>query len=255
MRQIGVALNNYHNDHGTFPPAYLADKNGKPQHSWRVLILPYLAERALYEEYNFDEPWNGPNNSKLLDRMPPMYRYPSPFRDTKERTGACFVAVVGPETAWPGKTARKFADLRDAMYQTALLIEYDNESIPWLEPRDLEMDEALELLASGKPTGYYHSENFFYQDFVGRSVLFADGSTRTFDRGGSQSVWSAMLGVNDGVGWDPGDLDGPSTNASRLRVANCLRLAMLVLLTFFPLPWVWLNPTPTARPLATGGPE
>jgi hypothetical protein len=41
LKQIGLALHNYHRDHGTFPPAYVPDNNGQPSHSWRVLILTY----------------------------------------------------------------------------------------------------------------------------------------------------------------------------------------------------------------------
>ena len=66
LKQIVLALQSYHQANGCFPPAYIADKNGKPMHSWRVLILPYLDRNALYKAYNFSEPWDGPNNKKLL---------------------------------------------------------------------------------------------------------------------------------------------------------------------------------------------
>ena len=35
-------------------------------HSWRVLLLPYLDRSDLYKAYDFTEPWDGPNNRKLL---------------------------------------------------------------------------------------------------------------------------------------------------------------------------------------------
>ena len=55
MRHIGIALQNYHDTYKSFPPAYVADENGRPMHSWRVLILPFLEENGLYEKYDFDE--------------------------------------------------------------------------------------------------------------------------------------------------------------------------------------------------------
>src|SRR5688500_8670454 len=58
--QLGIALHSYHDEYGSFPPAYVADANGKPMHSWRVLILPFIEEQALYQRYRFNEPWNGP---------------------------------------------------------------------------------------------------------------------------------------------------------------------------------------------------
>jgi hypothetical protein len=68
-----LAVANYVEEHGHYPPAFLADENGKPMHSWRVLILPYIEERELYKQYKSDEPWDGPSNRKLASRMPRMF--------------------------------------------------------------------------------------------------------------------------------------------------------------------------------------
>ena len=65
LKQIGLAFHNYHDSYGCLPPAYIPDGNGQPMHSWRVLILPFVEQSPLYDQYDFDEPWNGPNNSKL----------------------------------------------------------------------------------------------------------------------------------------------------------------------------------------------
>lgn len=40
LTQISLALYQYEQHNGAFPPAYVADQNGVPMHSWRVLILP-----------------------------------------------------------------------------------------------------------------------------------------------------------------------------------------------------------------------
>ena len=76
-KQICFAILTYQSAYGHFPPAYIADENGTPMHSWRVLILPFLEQRALYDQYDFDEPWNGPNNLKLANKMP--YSFADPF--------------------------------------------------------------------------------------------------------------------------------------------------------------------------------
>ncbi|MEZ6114117.1 MAG: DUF1559 domain-containing protein [Pirellulaceae bacterium] len=62
LKQIELALHNYHDTFKSFPPAYIADANGRPMHSWRVLILPFMEQRELYDQCRFDEPWDGPNN-------------------------------------------------------------------------------------------------------------------------------------------------------------------------------------------------
>ena len=71
LKQIGLAFHNYHDAHKTFPPAYIPDKDGKPMHSWRVLILPYLEQQALYKRYNFDEPWDSPGTWPSPTRSSP----------------------------------------------------------------------------------------------------------------------------------------------------------------------------------------
>src|SRR5262245_23624397 len=65
LRQIGIAVHEYIDHWKCFPPAYLADAAGRPAHSWRVLLLPYLGYEELYKQYDFNEPWDGPNNSRL----------------------------------------------------------------------------------------------------------------------------------------------------------------------------------------------
>jgi hypothetical protein len=77
LKQIAMALHCYHQQYGMLPPAYLADATGRPMHSWRVLLLPFLEAQSLYDQYDFREPWNGPNNSKLLTKMPYFYSCPS----------------------------------------------------------------------------------------------------------------------------------------------------------------------------------
>ena len=65
LKQIGLALHNYHDTYGSLPPAITRGPDGKPWHSWRILILPWLEQQDIYDRYRFDEPWDGPNNRKL----------------------------------------------------------------------------------------------------------------------------------------------------------------------------------------------
>jgi len=88
LKQIALAFHNYHDTYRTFPPAYIPDEDGNPKHSWRVLILPFLEQRALYEQYNFDEPWDSPNNrivgNASIPTMP-VRRTRQPVRGLRRR--------------------------------------------------------------------------------------------------------------------------------------------------------------------------
>src|SRR5262249_19251820 len=77
LKQIGLAMHDYHRAHGTFPPAYSTSPDGKPLLSWRVHILPFLGQKALYDEFHKDEPWDSEHNKTLISRMPAVYTCPS----------------------------------------------------------------------------------------------------------------------------------------------------------------------------------
>lgn len=146
--QLDVALRNYHAHKGHFPPAYIADASGKPMHSWRVLLLPYLECRHLYDAYDFNEPWDGPNNSKLINQMPDVYQ-----AETEKRTGVftCFVLITGQGTAFPGSGTTSLADITDGPENTILATEITQSNVPWTEPRDIDIDrDGLGVNVPGK---------------------------------------------------------------------------------------------------------
>ena len=130
VKQIALALQSYETVNGCFPPAYIADKNGKPMHSWRVLILPYLEEDALYKAYDFTEPWDGPKNKKLLATCPKEFVCPSdPRLNTSGGTAVNYVAVVGRNAAWAGAKPRKLADFTAGLSSTVMLVEVADSGI------------------------------------------------------------------------------------------------------------------------------
>ena len=137
LNQLQLALHNYHEMYRCFPPAYLADATGTPIHSWRVLILPFIEEKSLYDAYRFDEPWNGPNNLKLADRMPQIFHIPSEPASTALTN---IVAIVGPGTAFPGSKCTRMEEYADGLDNTILLVETAASRILWLEPNDLHVE-------------------------------------------------------------------------------------------------------------------
>lgn len=137
LNKLCGALMRYHGIHGELPPAYVSDSNGKPMHSWRVLVLPqlgYPTAKRLYDAYNFDEPWDGPNNLKLANKMPEVFHSKSEPDSTMHTN---IVAIVGPGTAFPGSTSSKLDYFTDGRENTILLTEITKSDIVWTEPRDL----------------------------------------------------------------------------------------------------------------------
>jgi len=136
LKQIALALQSYYQQYGVLPPACVADANGRPMHSWRLLILPFLDQQSLYDQYSFREPWNGPNNSKLLNRMPACFACPSRFTSPTNLTS--YVTITGPGTMFPGLAPVKRADITDGGRTTIMVVEVTNTKIPWMAPIDLD---------------------------------------------------------------------------------------------------------------------
>jgi hypothetical protein len=151
LKQIGIGLHNYLEEYKTFPPAMMTDENGRPMHSWRVLLLPYLDQQIAYDRYDFNEPWDGPHNRKLLSEVPQVFACPESYDQDGHRHLTSYLAVAGSQTALPDLRGNKIGDFKDGSSNALLLIEYTASDIPWTEPRDLTLDNAVRILTAREP--------------------------------------------------------------------------------------------------------
>lgn len=132
--QIQLALFQYEADYGQLPPAVVHAGDGRHPHSWRVLLLPYLSRSDLYEMYNFNEPWDGPGNRILIERMPSTYAL-SDAEAASGRSG--ILAVTGENTV--------FGAINPMVPQedTVVLIEARNMAPLWTMPKDVTKEELV----------------------------------------------------------------------------------------------------------------
>ncbi len=191
LRQIGLALHNYHDTYGSLPPAYVADADGKPIHSWRVLILPFMENKPLYDKYRFDEAWDGPNNSKLHGEIVHVFSCPSqPGR--QRRTDTSYVVVSGPVTAWPGDKPVKLSEFTDGTSNTILVVEIANSGIHWMEPRDLQIDEMPMSVGTSMTQGISsHHPNVVM-------AVYADGHTQALTKNTPPEILRALFTIASG---------------------------------------------------------
>ncbi|TWU08038.1 DUF1559 domain-containing protein [Stieleria varia] len=184
LKQIGLAMHNYHATYNHLPDAAIRDENGKPLLSWRVAILPFIEQNALYEEFHLDEPWDSPHNIQLIDKMPQVYTDPSlPL----ENGLTVFQALVGESLMFDPEGASKFRDITDGLSNTLMVVETDaSQAVQWTQPADVEinMDDPISQM------GHIHQGGFH--------GLFGDGAVRFMTHTIDVDLFKALLTKNGG---------------------------------------------------------
>jgi prepilin-type N-terminal cleavage/methylation domain-containing protein len=92
LKQIGLALHNYHDANGNFPPGHRLTYTGSAQvyyTNWAILLLPYIEQDNLYRQYNDLLPNIDPANKFVREQFVATYVCPSDVNKNK---------VLVPET-------------------------------------------------------------------------------------------------------------------------------------------------------------
>lgn len=240
LKMISLALQNYHDVNGSFPPACVVNENGTPLYSWRVLLLPQLDQQALYNAFDLSKSWDSLENRKLLQHMPSGYACPSHFDRKENPTTTSYVAVVGPRTPWSYERTIRSSEITDGTANTVMVVE-SRTPIPWTAPRDLTREEVISLWKINDIDQFngHRSEDQFQEKFHGWSVGFADGRVGSTGLGVDRKLATNVLTIDDGQSTDE-DLFARFENPDvRTKWGNVLLLAICVVLTALPLPWVW----------------
>jgi hypothetical protein len=212
LKQIGLGIHNYNDATNELPGnSYGAD--GKPLLSWRVHILPYVEYDNLYKQFKLDEPWDSPNNMRLLSQMPVVYLSPTDPRGSTNKTyyrgfaspGAIFekranrnpagAVIGGPAFEFKKKDAFNLGALKDLPSETLLLVEA-GDPVEWTKPDDLDASPGKPFPKLG---GVPWKSNRV-------QVLMADGTTRQIRPDLPETTLRALVTHSGGEtippGWD-----------------------------------------------------
>jgi len=187
LKQMALAMHNYHSTYNAFPPAAIGDKDGKPLLSWRVAILPFVEQDNLYKQFRLDEPWDSEHNKKLIAQMPPLYATPEP--DGKEPktkpTTTHYRVFHGPGAAFEGTKGTTIASFTDGTSLTILIVEA-TDAVTWTKPEELPFDPKKDL----PKLGLKDAEKF--------NVAIADGSVRSLKKTIDKVTLKALITRNGG---------------------------------------------------------
>ncbi|MDR1480719.1 MAG: DUF1559 domain-containing protein, partial [Planctomycetaceae bacterium] len=142
MKNLLLAIHNYYDAYKKIPLAVTVDANGKPLHSWRVMLLPYLENYALYQSIRLNEAWDSEHNKQFHDKMPDMFKCPSNTKGNP-KSDTVYCMVVGEKSA--GRANGKnltFGNLTDGLSNTIAIVERQTP-VCWMSPEDVTFDDAV----------------------------------------------------------------------------------------------------------------
>ena len=208
LKQIAIAFHNYHDEHGHLPPAYSVDEEGKPLHSWRVLMLSYLFDgfhpipeyQKLYEQIRLDEPWDSEHNRQFHTQVPLIFRCPSAPDDGRCKScglgygpvegGANYSVVYGAETPFTGSEPKSFEDMKDITSNTIFVVER-RARVNWMDPsREIPFETACKgINVDAMGISSYHEGVVL--------AAFGDGRVQTISSRVDNEMLRALLSVEN----------------------------------------------------------
>ncbi|QDU89106.1 hypothetical protein Pla175_24920 [Pirellulimonas nuda] len=190
LQQLTLAMLNYESTHRRLPAAASHDDRGAALLSWRVHLLPFLGETALYDRFRLDEPWDSPHNKPLLAQMPDAYRASSDAAGDGATT--TFQVPTGEGTVFAGPQGANLRRIVDGTSNTILLLKVEAaKAVPWTKPQDIAVDLGTLVVKTV----------FGDSDWVDAAMV--DGSPRSFPRTLGDERLGRLLQPNDGqpVDW------------------------------------------------------
>ncbi|MEI6540007.1 MAG: DUF1559 domain-containing protein [Planctomycetota bacterium] len=182
LKNIALALHNYAaKNHGVLPPTYTVDSAGKPLHSWRTLILPYIDYEDLYKNVDLSKSWNDPANAEVFKAYVKVYHCPS--SETAENY-TTYLAIVAPNGCFRPTEPNVLA-MTDSAAEKLMVIEMAaSQAVPWMSPLDADEQMVLEI---GVKTASAHLGS--------TNVAFVDGSVSALDNSSSAIERRAMISI------------------------------------------------------------
>jgi len=190
LRQLSLASHNFASNYQRLPSGDGPVRPGGPAVSWRVKLLPFIEEGNLYEQYNFDEPWDSENNMKVAKHMPATFMNPQSTAQegfTVYRGVGGVSGVMGVDDK--GKSVRRtFGEITDGTSNTIMFVECpDHMAVPWTKPDGgIDPEKASPQQLQGNFSG-------------GFNVSFCDGSTYFIASSLGTETFKALLGFDDGI--------------------------------------------------------
>lgn len=199
LKQIGLALHNYHEMYSIFPASGISI----PSISWRTQLLPFIDYEQLYfEKYDHEQAWNAEVNLPVAQRQIPNYYCPTRWRrndkDEQGRYYTDYVMLNGDGAFSLPNNPIRSQHVTDGLSNTLAVTEASGLNIVWTEPRDAETDsQPIGINLAGDE--YSESRGIASSRHPnGAHVLFADGAVKLLDENIDPQVLKALTTIDGG---------------------------------------------------------
>ncbi|WP_406694866.1 DUF1559 domain-containing protein [Singulisphaera sp. Ch08] len=169
LKQMGLALHNYHELSASLPPGGTFDPQGRAHHSWQSLILSQAENHVVYNQINFDLPWNDRVNTTSFRTVVSFYLNPGIRSAERDSRGYALSHYSGNALVLGGDKNRVFNDITDGREHTIMAGEVPAKFKAWGSPTNWR----------DPGRGINQSPDGFGSPFQsGANFLFANGSIR-----------------------------------------------------------------------------
>ena len=187
LKSLVLALHQYHDQHTTFPPAAILSKDGNKLLSWRVAILPWVGEEALYKQFRLDEPWDSPHNKSLIAQMPQVFASPNVSPEQRTEGQTTYLGLIAKKSLFGSNEGIPIRLIRDGTSNTIAIVDANGDrAVLWTKPEDLivDLDHPHEGLVGQNGGGFWAG--------------FCDGSARRIPDTIKVSTLRNLIQIDDG---------------------------------------------------------
>jgi hypothetical protein len=217
QKQMALAIHNYHDAFGHFPPGVVPHPTLPVEQrlSWLVTILPYVEQDSISKRVHLASGWDGESNSFLTGIKIPQYTCPSYSGQPASTATYVGVAGVGPDAATLPTTDRRSgmfgydrkvvpSDVKDGLSNTLLVLETWADAVPWARGGSgtvRGIDPAtVPYVGPDRPFRSEHplEKKWFGTNTIVVTASMADGSARHFKEGVNPKLLEALATIAGG---------------------------------------------------------
>ncbi|MDP1563032.1 MAG: DUF1559 domain-containing protein, partial [Pirellulaceae bacterium] len=152
LYQIQMAIENYREQYGQPPPLFTVDEQGRPLHSWRTLLLPFLEHQELFDKVDLTKPWDDPVHNELTRTRVSVFACPSLNLEPG------YTNYLANPAGWSNPTANRSSSVQpqssnapSTASNTIRVFEVDlSRAVLWMSPNDGDYSELQQKASDAK---------------------------------------------------------------------------------------------------------